>query len=120
MLFFCFLWDLFSEGYIHNIIKFKAMNKIDNFLSKHGIKIILILLVLTYLKSCGTSSELHKVKKEFQAQKTIIDALPTKKDIEIEGLKAEKRMIQSVDRKILDVNRQSQIDVEINKLQSKN
>ena len=96
------------------------MNKIDNFLSKHGTKIIIILLLLTYLKSCGTSSELRKVKKEWQAQKTIIDALPTKKDVEIEGLKAEKRMIQSVDRKILDVNRQSEIDSEIKKLQTKN
>jgi len=96
------------------------MNKLDNFLSKHGTKISIILLLLTYLKSCGTSSELNKVKKEFQAQKTIIDALPNKKDVEIEGLKAEKRMIQSVDRKILDVNRQSEIDLEIKKLQTKN
>ena len=96
------------------------MNKLDNFLSKHGTKIIIVLLLLTYFKSCGTSSEVNKVKKEFQAQKTVIDALPTKKDVEIEGLKAEKRMIQSVDRKILDVNRQSEIDEEIKKLQTKN
>lgn len=96
------------------------MNKLDNFLSKHGTKIIIILLLLTYFKSCGTSSEVNKVKKEFQAQKTVIDALPTKKDVEIEGLKVEKRMIQSVDRKILDVNRQSEIDEEIKKLQTKN
>lgn len=96
------------------------MNKLDNFLSKHGMKIVIVLLLLTYLKSCGTSSELNKVKKEFQAQKTIIEALPNKKDVEIEGLKAEKRMIQSVDRKILDVNRQSEIDGEIKKLQAKN
>ena len=33
-------------------------------------------------------------------------------------LKAEKRMIQSTDRKILDVNRQTQIDNEINKLEN--
>lgn len=96
------------------------MNKLDTFLSKHGTKIIIVLLLLTYFKSCGTSSEVNKVKKEFQAQKSIIDALPTRKDVEIEGLKAEKRMIQSVDRKILDVNRQSEIDAEIKKLQTKN
>lgn len=95
------------------------MNKLDNFLSKHGIKIILILLVLVYLKSCGTSSELNKVKKEFKAQQEIIQSLPSKKDLQIEGLKAEKRMIQSVDRKILDVNRQSEIDKEIETLQKK-
>lgn len=95
------------------------MNKLDNFLSKHGIKIILVLLVLVYLKSCGTSSELNKVKKEFKAQQEIIQSLPSKKDLQIEGLKSEKRMIQSVDRKILDVNRQSEIDKEIETLQKK-
>jgi hypothetical protein len=40
----------------------------------------------------------------------------TKKDLQIEGLKTEKRMIQSTDRKILDVNRQSEIDKEIERL----
>jgi len=95
------------------------MNKLDNFLSKHGIKVTLILLVLTYLKSCSVNSELNKVKKELQTEKSIIESLPNKKDLEIEGLKAEKRMIQSTDRKILDVNRQTQIDEEIKKLQSK-
>jgi hypothetical protein len=95
------------------------MNKLDIFLSKHGTKIILVLLFLTYLKSCGINLEVEKVKKEFKVQKTVIDALPTRKDVEIEGLKAEKRMIQSVDRRILDVNRQSEIDVEIKKLQDK-
>ena len=38
--------------------------------------------------------------------------------LQIEGLKSEKRMIQSTDRKILDVNRQTEIDNEITKLQN--
>jgi hypothetical protein len=38
-------------------------------------------------------------------------------EIKIEGLKSEKRMIQSTDRKILDVNRQSEIDKEISNLE---
>jgi hypothetical protein len=37
--------------------------------------------------------------------------------LKIEGLKTEKRMIQSTDRKILDVNRQSEIDKEIQELE---
>lgn len=111
--------DAFFCGYI-NLIKLKLkMNKLDNFLSKHGIKIILVLLILIYFKSCGVNSELNKVKKELQTEKSIIESLPSKKDLEIEGLKTEKRMIQSTDRKILDVNRQTQIDEEIKKLQSK-
>ena len=36
---------------------------------------------------------------------------------EAEGLKTEKRMIQSTDRKIFDVNRQSEIDKEIKRLE---
>jgi hypothetical protein len=51
---------------------------------------------------------------------TKIDSLQStaasKKDLQIEGLKAEKRMIQSTDRKMLDVNRQAEIDKEIEKL----
>jgi hypothetical protein len=39
------------------------------------------------------------------------------KEIKIEGLKAEKRMIQSTDRKILDVNRQAEIDKELQQLE---
>ena len=39
------------------------MNKLDTFLSKHGSKIIIALLVLTYFKSCGIDSEVEKVKK---------------------------------------------------------
>lgn len=95
------------------------MNKLDNFLSKHGTKIILVLLILTFLKSCGSNSELSKVKKELRQVQSTLESVPNKRDLEIEGLKAEKRMIQSVDRKILDVNRQSSIDQEIKKLQLK-
>ena len=94
------------------------MNKVEQFLSKHGIKVIIVLLLLTYFKSCSIDSEVTKVKKEFQAQKAVIDSLPTTKDVKIEGLKAEKRMIQSTDRKMLDVTRQTEIDKEIQKLES--
>jgi ATP-dependent Clp protease ATP-binding subunit ClpA len=40
------------------------------------------------------------------------------KELKKEGLKSEKRMIQSTDRKILDVNRQTQIDEELKKLEN--
>jgi hypothetical protein len=95
------------------------MNKLEQFLQKHGVKVIIILLFLTYTKSCSVNSELTKVKKELQSQKTVIDLLPSNKDLEIEGLKAEKRMIQATDRKMLDVQRQSQIDAELKRLGEK-
>jgi uncharacterized protein YcfL len=88
------------------------MNKVEQFLQKHGLKVVIFLLVLTYMKSCGVDREVTKVKKQL----ITLDSLATKKDLEIEGLKAEKRMIQATDRKMLDVQRQSDIDVELKKL----
>ena len=41
----------------------------------------------------------------------------SKKELKVEGLKAEKRMIQSTDRKILDVNREAEIDKELQQLE---
>jgi hypothetical protein len=51
------------------------MNKFDTFLSKHGTKIILILLVLTYFKSCSIDSEVEKVKKELRLVEAEVDTL---------------------------------------------
>jgi hypothetical protein len=99
------------------------MNKFDQFLSKHGSKIIIILLVLTYFKSCSISSEVERVKKDLRATEVLfqdldktIQALPTRNDLRIEGLRSEKRMIQATDRKMLDVQRQNAIEKEIEEL----
>lgn len=51
------------------------MNKLDTFLSKHGSKIIIALLVLTYFKSCGIDSEVSKVKKELRLVEAEVDTL---------------------------------------------
>lgn len=51
------------------------MNKLDTFLSKHGSKIIIALLVLTYFKSCGIDGEVEKVKKELRQVEAEIDTL---------------------------------------------
>lgn len=79
--------------------------------------IVLAISLLTLFKSCGDSRELTKVRKEI---KEIKDSTYTKNQLstqlKISGLEAEKRMIQATDRKMLDVQRQSQIDEEIKKL----
>jgi hypothetical protein len=93
------------------------MKKLELFLQQHGSKIIIVLLVLMYFKSCGVDSELTKVKKELQASQQILKTLPTSKQLQIEGLKSEKRMIQATDRKLLDVQRQTQIEDEIKKIE---
>lgn len=95
------------------------MEKLNTFLAKHGTKVIIVLLLLTYLKGCSVDSEVTLIKKEFRAQKEVIDALPTATDVKIEGLKVEKRMIQATDRKMLDVQRQNAIEAEIAELQAK-
>jgi len=100
------------------------MEKINHFFTKHGSKAILILLVLVYFKSCSINSEVALVKKSLRANTESIDnntevikTLPTIKDLKIEGLKSEKRMIQSTNRRMLDVERQNQIEIEIKKLE---
>lgn len=94
------------------------MEKLNALIAKYGMKALLIIALLTYMKSCSVDSELTRVKKEFKAQKEVIDALPTTKDVQIEALKAEKRMIQATDRKMLDVQRQNAIEKEIAALEA--
>lgn len=96
------------------------MEKINLFFKNHGSKVITVLLVLVYFKSCSVDSELTIVKKELRKEQEIINTikkLPTASDLQIEGLKSEKRMIQATDRKMLDVQRQNQIEAEIKKLE---
>ena len=82
--------------------------------------IVLVLAVFTFLKSCSDSSKLSKIRKDIQ---TIKDSTYTKQELNVQlkisGLEAEKRMIQATDRKMLDVQRQTQIDEEIKKLNGK-
>lgn len=94
------------------------MGKINDFISKHYQKIVFILLFAIFLNTCGNPNK--QLTKKVETLSNKIDSLEmisvTKKDLVIEGLKVEKRMIQSTDRKILDVNRQSQIDKELDSL----
>ena len=88
-------------------------------LKKYQQQILLTFFFLLLLKSCGTNSEVTKLRKEIETQREVLNNLPTKKDLQIEGLKSEKRMIQATDRKMLDVQRQTEIYKEIDKLNGK-
>ena len=57
-------------------------------------------------------NQVEKVQKSVDSLNQVLQ-----KQIKIEGLKTEKRMIQSTDRKILDVNRQAEIDKELQQLE---
>ena len=82
--------------------------------------IVLGFVILLWLKTCSVSNDISKIQKQ---QQYIVDSTYNKNELDvklqIEGLKAEKRMIQATDRKILDVQRQNQIDVEIKQLEDK-
>lgn len=88
-----------------------------NFIQKNFTIIILIISMLSLFKSCGDSRELAKIRKQIQF---INDSTYTKNELDIRlkivGLESEKRMIQATDRKMLDVQRQSQIESEIKQL----
>ena len=51
------------------------MNKLDTFLAKHGTKIVVAILVLTYFKSCGVDSEVTRIKKDQRALVAEVDSL---------------------------------------------
>ena len=92
------------------------MQKINQFFIDHGTKLIVLLLVLVYFKSCSVDSDVSKLKKNQVVIESKIDSLPSNKDLKIEGLKSEKRMIQATNRKMLDVQRENEIEVELKKL----
>jgi cell division protein FtsL len=94
------------------------MNKFNEFIGRYFNLIVLSLLVILFLRTCSsdTKSINKRIDKLTEKVDTLQSTTVTKKDLQIEGLKSEKRMIQSTDRKILDVNRQSQIDKELESL----
>ena len=87
------------------------MKPILNFIDAWGVRIMFFLVIIIFFKTCTTNTRVQNVNDS-------VDSLSVKlrKEIKIEGLKSEKRAIQASDRKILDVNRQTEIDQEINKL----
>ena len=51
------------------------MNNFNKFFTDHGIKIIIVIMVLTYFKSCSIDSEVERIKKEQRILTTEIDTL---------------------------------------------
>jgi PBP1b-binding outer membrane lipoprotein LpoB len=94
------------------------MKAILNFIDAWGVRISTLLVLVIFLKTCSTNGKVEKVQKTIVETNVKVDSLSLElqKQIKVEGLKSEKRMIQSTDRKIMDVNRQTEIDKEISKL----
>ena len=90
------------------------------FIENNFVVIVFVIALLTFFKGCGDTRELSKIKNDI---KTIKDSTYTKdelnRQLRISGLEAEKRMIQATDRKLLDVRRQTEIEDEIKRLNTK-
>jgi hypothetical protein len=73
------------------------------------------------MRTCN--SDVRSLNKRIDKMSNKVDSLEmmiiTHEDLRLEGLRTEKRMIQSTDRKMLDVTRQAEIDKEINALENK-
>ena len=51
------------------------MSKFNKFFAEHGIKIIIVIMILTYFKSCSIDSEVERIKKEQRILTKEIDTL---------------------------------------------
>ena len=73
-----------------------------NFIKLHFEKFVLAFMLIVFLQQCNNSSRLSKIEKQEKITNAQLDSLCTTKELnkylEIEGLKAEKRMIHSTDR----------------------
>ena len=82
------------------------------FIQENFTMIVLVITLFGFFKGCSDTREITKVRKEMTDLETKIST-----KLKIEGLRSEKRMIQATNRKMLDVQRQTQIDEEIKKLE---
>ena len=95
------------------------MKTITEFIGKHGLIVVFVLLMVsTCTTSMSRKMSEKKMLKQVEGVQKSLDSLnkTLQKEIKVEGLKVEKRMIQSTDRKIMDLNRQIEIDKELKAL----
>ncbi len=93
-----------------------------NFIEKYFNVIVFVVLIFTFFRGCGDSREMSSIKKEMRDLKEYNENHTFTKDeidlrLKIEGLKSEHRMIQATDRKMFDLQRQSQIEKELESLE---
>ena len=94
------------------------MKRIIEFINKYGMVIIVPLILIMFLKTCSTNGRVDSVTKEIEMTNQKVDTLKLEiqKEIQLEGLRSEKRMIQSISRTLIDRDREREIDKEIENL----
>jgi hypothetical protein len=85
--------------------------------------VISLVVLVVFLQTCGVKSSIREsediIIERLDSLSDIVYELPTTTDLTVEGLESEKRMIQATDRKLLDVQRQTEIEKEIASLKKK-
>ena len=107
------------------------MDRVLEIVKKYGTLTILLMVMVIFFRTCGMNNNIENVKKEVINFKIINDTITTltnknitsisksiKQEIKKEGLRSEHRMIQATDRKMIDVNRQNEIEKELKKLEN--
>ena len=88
------------------------------FLDKYFTIVVFVVLILTFFRGCGDSRELTAIKKEIQdIKENTFNKEELNLRLKIEGLKSEHRMIQATDRKKFDLDRQTEIEKELEVLE---
>ena len=82
-----------------------------------------LVVLVVFLQTCGVKSSIGEsedlIIDRLDSLSDAVYELPTTTDLTIEGLKSENRMIQATDRKLLDVQRQTENEKEIASLKNK-
>ena len=99
------------------------MEKFLKLIDFYTTRIALFLLLVLIFRGCLTNNKIERLEKQNNMRMdSIINKVENmdknlRKEIQIEGLKSERRMIDATDRKIFDVARQNEIDKQIEQLQ---
>ena len=96
------------------------MKKVFEFLDTWGIRVSSVLVLIIFFKTCSTNTRVDKVRETANKTNERVDSLTIqlRKEIKIEGLESERRMIQSTDREMMDVTRQERIETIIDSLRN--
>lgn len=95
------------------------MNSFKNYIDRNYVIILIIGMAFLVLRGCfdSTSRDIKKINKSISnIESNTYTKTELDRELKIMGLESEKRMIQATDRKLIDVQRQTEIETEIKKL----
>lgn len=88
-----------------------------NFIKDNYVVILTAIALWLLVDGCNSNRKLSKISKSIEnIEETTYTKNELSRELKIMGLESEKRMIQATDRKLIDVQRQTEIDNEIKKL----